>query len=276
MASLKRAELRVIDDVLEMTQGYVLNFSDRTIAEFFEDELGVELYDIKYEFNGTSKAKRVRAFMEVEENYIVAKMLREMWRIKRAYNTSQSDDLVGIEQESLFRIINRLEEGGAPPVLKKLSQTAEIYKLDTVSRDLERAVKSIKTDPESAVTSACSTLESVARSILIELELELPKKKDLKALFNAVKEPLGLSPGRTDINMLIADDVRKIFSGLSTVVEGISALRTHGGDAHGREKGYARIDQRIASLAVHSASSIALFLLETWNRKFPTKNLHKH
>jgi len=44
-------------------------------------------------------------------------------------------------------------------------------------------------------------------------------------------------------------------------------LRTHGGDAHGREKGFRRIDARIARLALNSASSIAMFLIETWERK---------
>jgi hypothetical protein len=47
-----------------------------------------------------------------------------------------------------------------------------------------------------------------------------------------------------------------------------SALRTHAGDAHGREKGFARIDPRIARLAIHAASTVALFLIETWERKF--------
>ncbi|MFZ2980673.1 MAG: abortive infection family protein [Sphingobium sp.] len=44
---------------------------------------------------------------------------------------------------------------------------------------------------------------------------------------------------------------------------GIGALRTHGGDAHGREKGARRIDARIAHLALNAASSLALFLIET-------------
>jgi hypothetical protein len=30
---------------------------------------------------------------------------------------------------------------------------------------------------------------------------------------------------------------------------------------------------RIASLAIHSASTVALFLIETWQRKFPSREL---
>ncbi|WP_280944139.1 abortive infection family protein [Mesorhizobium sp. WSM2561] len=48
---------------------------------------------------------------------------------------------------------------------------------------------------------------------------------------------------------------------------GIGALRTHAGDAHGREKGFKPIDPRIAHFAINAGSSIALFLIETWERK---------
>jgi hypothetical protein len=37
--------------------------------------------------------------------------------------------------------------------------------------------------------------------------------------------------------------------------------------------GSARIDSRIANLAVRAASTVALFLTETWHRKFPTWEL---
>ncbi|MES9822830.1 MAG: abortive infection family protein [Candidatus Thiodiazotropha endolucinida] len=275
MVSLKRTEMRILDEIFDMGSGYVLDFSNRTIAEFFEDELGVDIYDEKYAFNGESKAKHVRAFIEIEDGYIVGQLLRKLWDYRNSFGEHSESELER-DQKRLFDLIARIEAGKSPPVLNKLTGTADILNFDTVSRDLKRALDNAQTDPESAVTSACSTVESVCRSIIIELGGDLPSRKDIKGLFNAVKKPLGLSPDRTDIDSQIADDVRKILSGLATVVEGIGALRTHGGDAHGRERGYARIDSRIASLSINSASTIALFLIETWQRKFPTKELHKH
>ena len=79
--------------------------------------------------------------------------------------------------------------------------------------------------------------------------------------------PLDLSPGRKGLTDLIADNIRKVLSGVTTATEGIGALRTHGGDAHGRERGHRRIDPRIARFAIHAASTVALFLIETWERK---------
>lgn len=168
-----------------------------------------------------------------------------------------------------------VEAGKDVPVLSELAGLSEVINFDTVNRDLERALASSQTDPEDAVTSACSTLESVCRSILIELDHPLPSKKDVQGLYNAVKQPLGLSPDRSDIDPLIANDVRQVLSGLATVIGGVGSLRTHGGDAHGREKGYARVDARIARLAIHASSTAALFLIETWQRKFPARSLPK-
>ena len=136
---------------------------------------------------------------------------------------------------------------------------------DTVQIEIARALPNLKDDPEDAVTAACSLVEAVCRSILIELRLPMPPKKDIEGLLKAVQEPLGLSPGRSDLPPEVEQDVR--LGGLTSVAKGIGALRTHGGDAHGREKGFQRIDPRIARLALNAAGSIALFLIETWERK---------
>jgi hypothetical protein len=36
---MRRSDMRVIDDAFDMHGGYVMNFTDSTFAEFFEDEL---------------------------------------------------------------------------------------------------------------------------------------------------------------------------------------------------------------------------------------------
>ena len=162
----------------------------------------------------------------------------------------------GFEIQQQGARIRLVEAGKGIPVLAELAGLSDVIDFDTVKRDLDRALSSVEMDPEDAVTAACSTVESVCRSILIELGQPLPKKKDIQGLYNAVRQPLGLSPGTSDIDPLIARDVQEVLSGLLGVIGGIGALRTHGGDAHGREKGYARIDARIARLSIHAASTV--------------------
>jgi Abortive infection C-terminus len=143
--------------------------------------------------------------------------------------------------------------GRSTSVVDALVNAVVVIDFDTVSRDLDRALASAKTDPEDAVTSACSVVESVCRSVLVELGGPLPAKKDVQGLYQAVREPLGLMPDKQGVADDIANDVRTILGGLNSIVNGIGSLRTHAGDAHGRERGYRRIDSRIARLAIHSA-----------------------
>ncbi len=152
-------------------------------------------------------------------------------------------------------------------VLDAFGSKANILDFDTVIREIDRALANAEIDPEDAVTAACSILESVCRSILIEMGETLPPKRDISGLMRALQDILGLSPARTDLPADVADDIRQVLSGLTTTAKGIGALRTHGGDAHGREKGRRSVDARIARLAIHSSSTIALFLIETWERQ---------
>ena len=155
----------------------------------------------------------------------------------------------------------------AGAIVAAVIEKTTVLNFDTVQRDITRALTSAKDDPEDAVTAACSLIESVCRSILIELKLGLPPKKDIDGLVRAVQGPLGLSPGRTDIPTEIEADVRQVLGGLTSVAKGIGALRTHGGDAHGRERGFRRIDARIARMAINAAGSLALFFIETWEQQ---------
>jgi hypothetical protein len=70
LANLKRSETRFIDEVFGMGSGYVLDFSNRTFAEFFEDEFGINIYHEKYGSRGSSKANHLRAFIEAEDGFL--------------------------------------------------------------------------------------------------------------------------------------------------------------------------------------------------------------
>ena len=156
---------------------------------------------------------------------------------------------------------------GSGVIVEPFISKVAVLDFDTVQVEVARAIQNATEDPEDCVTAACSLVEAVCRSILVEMSLPLPAKKDIDGLLKAVQVPLGLSPGRTGLAPEIEQDVRQVLSGLTSTLKGVGALRTHGGDAHGRERGFRRIDARIARLALNAASSIALFLIETWERK---------
>ena len=74
--------MRLFDKVFEMQGGYVLDFSDRTFAEFFDSELSININTQKYFQGGSSKAKRLRTFLQIEKDSIVAQALCALWEYR--------------------------------------------------------------------------------------------------------------------------------------------------------------------------------------------------
>jgi hypothetical protein len=146
MASLKRSEIRFIDEVFNMKDGYPLDFSNRTFAEFFEDEFKIDIYADNYSGRGTSKANRLRCFIETQDGYLVGKALRRLWeyRTETFVAADVSRALPPAVENRFFELVGRIEAGFAPPVLGSLSGVAETLDFDTVTRDLDRALASAK------------------------------------------------------------------------------------------------------------------------------------
>jgi Abortive infection C-terminus len=77
---IPRIERANLERVLGMESGYVLDFSDRTFNDFFYETIGIDPQSQSQLFSGrgTSKANRLRTFMERGSPSTVAKVLREM------------------------------------------------------------------------------------------------------------------------------------------------------------------------------------------------------
>lgn len=139
MVQIKHSEMRAIDDAFDMHGGYVLDFSDRTMREYFEDEFGIKIYQEKYSFNGTSKAKYLRAFIATEGPGIVCRVLRSLW----TYRQSRRDEAPTLadqaKEKRLFELLARLED------------TATLAPTDAIDRfepdeTLEELVNAIQRD----------------------------------------------------------------------------------------------------------------------------------
>ncbi|MCB2230287.1 abortive infection family protein [bacterium] len=173
------------------------------------------------------------------------------------------DDMELRLQGKLYRLVSTTTANLSVAGLKA---AIDLTDYDSVRSDFERSLGAADRDPEDAITAACSTVESVCKCILDEMNQPYPKREDIKALVSEVGKHLNLSPSRTDLPENIAADIKQVLSGLVSVTSGIGALRTHAGDAHGRGRMKAPVDARIARLAIHSASTVSLFYIETWNR----------
>lgn len=77
MANLTAADTQRLEDILGMRSGYVLEFSNLTFSQLF-DRYGIDIYSTRYETYGSSKAKRLRVFLEMEQDSLVGEVLFEM------------------------------------------------------------------------------------------------------------------------------------------------------------------------------------------------------
>jgi hypothetical protein len=78
MSNLTYTEKRRFEQLLGMETSYVLDFTNRTFAEFVRDSTGRDIYDRRYDYESGSKANRLRAFWQKEENGMVGKLMGDM------------------------------------------------------------------------------------------------------------------------------------------------------------------------------------------------------
>nr|WP_315249504.1 abortive infection family protein [uncultured Duganella sp.] len=145
---------------------------------------------------------------------------------------------------------------------RTLEQLLKTFDYSAVDDEFARALAKVQTEPREAVSAASNILESFCKLYIAENGLDMPTKQDLKPLWTVVRKHLGFDPAA------VADtDLQTILSGLIAIVEGIGALRTHASSAHGAGVTSYRLEPRHARLAIHSAHTVTLFALETWQKR---------
>ena len=86
----------------------------------------------------------------------------------------------------------------------------------------------------------------------------MPKNKDIMSLWAKVKVDLNFDPKKLE-----DDDLKKIISGLVSIVDGIGSLRTHASSAHGQGKTIYKLESRHSKLAVLASHTLATFIIES-------------
>jgi hypothetical protein len=115
MPNIRSIDMLVIDDLFEMGSGYVLNFSDRTFAQFFAEELNIDIDDPVYAQNGSSKAKRLRCYLQTVDKPTAARTLNALWEYREVMRQRAGrDDTIKNAHGQLLAILNRLQGGATP------------------------------------------------------------------------------------------------------------------------------------------------------------------
>lgn len=135
---------------------------------------------------------------------------------------------------------------------------AEKLNFGVVLQDWRDAQSALGIDAADAATRACRLLETLCKHVLQTQNQPMPADQTIQKLFKPAVRSLKLSPDQQS-----SEDLRAVASGMFSAVQGIGALRTHAGTAHGSTADRYEITFSEARLAVNSAGVLATFMMET-------------
>jgi hypothetical protein len=185
--------------------------------------------------------------------------LRHFWGYFKGYAPKWEPRRVHV-RDSMTPVMDHLEGTHKAPVDTVASDVLQKFDADGVHTVWEKALGRRHTDPDGAITSARTLLETVCKRILDETGDAYSDKDDLPALYRAIASKLQIAPSQHT-----EEAFKRILGGATSVVEGLGSLRNKIGDAHGQGgKKPVRPSARHAQLAVNLAGAMATFLIDTW------------
>lgn len=155
-----------------------------------------------------------------------------------------------------------LENRAQSPAADEIAQVLLVFDSAHVHSAWQKALARRATDPEAALTSARTLLESTCKHILDALGAVYKDTADLPDLYSAVAKALNLSPSQHTEQIF-----KQVLSGCHSVVQGLGAMRNRLGDAHGKGATAYKPAPRHAALAVNLSGAMAMFLVETYEAR---------
>src|ERR1700687_2882288 len=162
-------------------------------------------------------------------------------------------------RDAMTPLFNHLEGANKAPVDTVASDVLQKFDADGVHTVWQKALARRHTDPDGAITTARTLLETVCKRILDEADETYRGRDDAPALYRAVAMKLQIAPSQHT-----EDAFKRILGGATSVVEGLGSLRNKIGEAHGQGGKPVRPSPRHAQLAVNLAGAMATFLVDTW------------
>ncbi|WP_447901263.1 abortive infection family protein [Stenotrophomonas sepilia] len=159
-------------------------------------------------------------------------------------------------------ILETLERASMSPADDIFADKLSTVDASHVQSSWKKALERRASDPEGAITSARTLIESVCKHILDESGTEYDDAAELPKLYKATAEALNLAPSQHTEAVF-----KQVLGGCTSVVEGLGSLRNRLSDAHGKGKVASKPAPRHAELAVNLSGALATFLISTWEAR---------
>lgn len=153
-----------------------------------------------------------------------------------------------------------------PINISKKKEIIKILSSEYINQQISVMDNCIDSSPHIAIGLAKELIETVLKKILLENGNTEVDDFDIPKLLKEVSKILNLVPKDVPEEKKGSDKIRQILGSLGIIVIGIAELRNEYGSGHGKEYKFKGLQARHAKLAVGSASTLVIFLLETWEQ----------
>ncbi len=140
-----------------------------------------------------------------------------------------------------------------------------------VAQQITRIEAAVTHDPSLAIGTAKELVETCCKTILTERQVTFSKNADIPELVKLTAKSLELTPDDIPEKSRAAETIKRLLSNLGSITQGLAELRNQYGTGHGKPAGAKGLTARHAKLAAGSASTLAVFLVETHNERVTSK-----
>jgi hypothetical protein len=184
MAELSRVERMKLEKMFEMNGGYVMDFSNPSFREFIYEETRIEIYDDKYCTYGDSKARRLRAFWDLESNYRVGKVTKAMldrWRDEKVIYGREISSAEQALWDDCEKISRKLLDNSIIEEIEVIREIEDDRDITMLSKSIKESIA--KNQPEEALDRLHTYLMKFIRNLCNKHEIEFSNEESLNALF---------------------------------------------------------------------------------------------
>jgi hypothetical protein len=221
MSDLTFIEKTKLEKLFQMGGGYVLDFSNRTLAEFVVESTGQDIYDAKYDYASGSKANRLRAFWTREPNHLVGKLIHDLLE----YCRPAAGDL---DKDRLF--------GECESIVRRLQQSAPVEALDVITaegseRDFEVLARAVRdsierNEPEAGLDRLHTYVTKLTRKLAEKRGIAIDRDKPLHSIFGEFVKAL------RNAGLVKSEMTERILKSSISVMEAFSRVRNEQSLAH--------------------------------------------
>lgn len=199
MATLAKRDIRLLETYLQMGSGHLLDFSHRTLTEFFED-YSIDIDEAQYQVGSGSKANRMRGFWQVSSDMVVGRVLEgliEYYDDKRASDiyidtSGYSDEL----RDKCLNIANQLSRG---------TYSAQLGSQPTQTTPIKQAIRDVTQQPlrapeqQTTQQPTQASLQQVPQqAVQARFQLTTPTERPMNSASQTIKQKVFIVHGHDD------------------------------------------------------------------------------